>query len=194
LKQPERRPTARGIFVIGWTGMRGVIALAAAISLPQTIGNGQPFPQRNVIIFLTFCIIFVTLVVQGLSLPSLIRFLGLAEEKVHSGEEDTARKKMLRAALLELDRLRAEEGEERDKIYDDLGQYYKLRLASIDDSENGRSSSDSSDQQQRYLSLSHQLRKVERSTLIQLRDEDQISENVLRALERELDFLDARAG
>jgi NhaP-type Na+/H+ or K+/H+ antiporter len=174
--------------------MRGVIALAAAISLPQTVGNGQPFPQRNVIIFLTFCIIFVTLVVQGLSLPSLIRFLGLASEQADSTEEGTARKKMLRAALHELDRLRAEQRGERDKVYDDLGQYYKMRLSAMAEDENGASSDDSLGQQQRYLTLSHQLRKVERSTLIQMRDREEISDSVLRALERELDFLDARTG
>ena len=59
--------------------MRGVLALAAAISLPQTLDDGSPFPERNVIIFLTFCVILVTLVLQGLTLPMLIRKLGLAQ-------------------------------------------------------------------------------------------------------------------
>ena len=58
--------------------MRGVVALAAAISLPETLKDGSPFPQRNLIIFVTFSVIFVTLVVQGLTLPPLIRRLGLA--------------------------------------------------------------------------------------------------------------------
>ncbi len=67
LHQNESRPGVRQIFVVGWTGMRGVIALAAAMSLPQTIADGSPFPHRDLIVFLTFCVILVTLVFQGLS-------------------------------------------------------------------------------------------------------------------------------
>src|SRR5271170_7105429 len=68
----------REVFVVGWTGMRGVLALAAAISVPEVLASGQPFEERNLIVFLAFCVIFVTLVLQGLTLPALIRALGLA--------------------------------------------------------------------------------------------------------------------
>ena len=78
LRQNEARPPLRQLFITGWTGMRGVIALAAALSLPQQLADGRPFPQRNLIIFLTFSVILVTLVLQGLTLPTLIRALGLA--------------------------------------------------------------------------------------------------------------------
>ena len=78
---------AKGVFVLGWTGMRGVISLAAAIAVPQMLANGEPLTQRNVIIFLTFAVILVTLVLQGLTLPSLIRFLGLAGVSVPNQEE-----------------------------------------------------------------------------------------------------------
>src|SRR5207245_2773820 len=79
--QREKTPTARRLFVVGWTGMRGVVALAAAISLPAD------FPQRNIILFLTFCVIFVTLVLQGLTLPALIRRLGVAGQPLEKCEE-----------------------------------------------------------------------------------------------------------
>ncbi len=69
LHQKERRPSNRGVFVLGWTGMRGVVSLAAALSLPVLLADGSPFPQRNLIVFLTFCVIFVTLVLQGVTLP-----------------------------------------------------------------------------------------------------------------------------
>jgi monovalent cation/hydrogen antiporter len=78
LHQEEAMPNPRAIFVVGWTGMRGVVALAAVIGLPQFLDDGTPFPGRNLMIFVTFCVIFVTLVLQGLTLPPLIRFLGLA--------------------------------------------------------------------------------------------------------------------
>ena len=68
LQQHESSPSASGIFIVGWTGMRGVVALAAAISLPVALADGRPFPQRDVIVFLTFCVIFVTLVLQEPSL------------------------------------------------------------------------------------------------------------------------------
>jgi NhaP-type Na+/H+ or K+/H+ antiporter len=74
----EEPPGGKQIFIVAWTGMRGVLALAAAISLPTVLQNGAPFPQRNVIIFLTFCVIFATLVLQGLTLPAVIRKLGLS--------------------------------------------------------------------------------------------------------------------
>jgi Na+/H+ antiporter len=87
LKRPAERPPANETFIIGWTGMRGVIALAAAMSLPQVLDNGDAFPQRDVLIFLTFCVILATLVAQGLTLPFLIRKAGLvtAQEESHSG-------------------------------------------------------------------------------------------------------------
>ncbi len=101
--QTEAMPGPRQLFIAGWTGMRGVVALAAAISLPKFLADGSPFPQRNVIIFLTFCVIFVTLVVQGLSLPFFIRKLGLASAEVENPEEERARYAMIDAALAYLE-------------------------------------------------------------------------------------------
>lgn len=88
IKRPEPRVPARELVIVGWTGMRGVIALAAAMSLPETLDNGAGFPQRDVLIFLTFFVILVTLVVQGLSLPFMIRKLGLtASAAANTAEE-----------------------------------------------------------------------------------------------------------
>ena len=106
LRQNEERPGVRQIFVVGWTGMRGVIALAAAMSLPQTIADGSPFPHRDLIVFLTFSVILVTLVFQGLTLPLLIRILGLAEPPGPSCEEREARRLVLEAALTQLEEIR----------------------------------------------------------------------------------------
>jgi monovalent cation/hydrogen antiporter len=103
LHQKDQRPSNREIFVVGWTGMRGVIALAAALSLPEFLADGSPFPQRNLIIFLTFCVILVTLVLQGLSLPPLIKALGLAGAQGPDCEEETARRIILEAALNHLE-------------------------------------------------------------------------------------------
>src|SRR5262249_10261555 len=100
LHQREPMPPARQIFVACWTGMRGVISLAPAIALPQTFHDGTPFSQRSMIIFLAFSAILVTLVLQGLTLPPLIRALGLAGASAsHSAEEEEARRTILTAAL-----------------------------------------------------------------------------------------------
>ena len=103
LHQRDQKPTARSIFVVGWTGMRGVISLAAAVALPQVLASGAPFQQRNMIIFLAFSVILVTLVLQGLTLPPLIRALGLAGSGTSGAEEKEARRAMAEAALLHIE-------------------------------------------------------------------------------------------
>ena len=77
---PTPYPPLRNVFVVGWTGMRGVVSLAAALALPLTTADGEPFPGRDLIQFLTFGVIFATLVGQGLTLPFVIRGLGVSSE------------------------------------------------------------------------------------------------------------------
>jgi NhaP-type Na+/H+ or K+/H+ antiporter len=79
-------PQPAAVFIIGWGGMRGVLSLAA-VSLPYTLPDGRLFPQRSMIIYLAFCLIFTTLVLQGLTMPTLIRVLGLAGEASLYAEE-----------------------------------------------------------------------------------------------------------
>src|SRR5262249_29447095 len=93
------RPQSNQVFVLGWTGMRGVVALAAADSLPLTLNDGTPFPQRSMILFLTFSLILVTVVVQGLSLPWMIKLLRLQTQDTGYCEEGQARHLMLQAAM-----------------------------------------------------------------------------------------------
>jgi CPA1 family monovalent cation:H+ antiporter len=83
----DSRPGFRMPFIFGWAGMRGVVSLAAALSIPA-ISNGQPFPQRNLILFITFMVILLTLVIQGLSLPWLIRVMKLTDRTRKMPEEE----------------------------------------------------------------------------------------------------------
>jgi CPA1 family monovalent cation:H+ antiporter len=190
LKQHEDYPPAGGIFVVGWTGMRGVVALAAAISLPVMISNGMPFPQRNMILFLTFCVIFVTLVLQGLTLPAVIRRLGVREQGDAQYEEIEARRIMIEAALRKL-------GESPDRtkhamkaVYDDVARHYRLRQGALERARGaGRVFSEQHDIAER---IERDLRNAERAAAVQLRDEDRISDEVLQKLLRELDLQDAR--
>lgn len=98
------KPTNPVLTVVSWAGMRGVISLAVALSLPQTTDTGQPFPGRDLIVFITFTVILVTLVGEGLTLPFIIRRLGVEVVAGHVEDEELrARSRMARAALRELD-------------------------------------------------------------------------------------------
>src|SRR5436305_3387941 len=85
--------------------MRGVVSLAASLALPLTLQNGAPFPGRDLILFLTFCVILATLVLQGLSLPFLIRWLGIEDDRAIEKEERVARLKANQAALARLNEI-----------------------------------------------------------------------------------------
>jgi len=191
LGQNEKRPGVRQIFVVGWTGMRGVIALAAALSLPQTIADGSPFPHRDLIVFLTFCVILVTLVFQGLTLPTLIRMLGLAEAPGPSCEEREARRLVLEAALARLQEVRQSDPSGLPDVYDDLAQHYERRLADL--SGNGKPQDQAHPGHYfQYVDLSRTLLDVERKAALRLRDERRITDEVLREIEHELDLSEAR--
>lgn len=191
LRHPkEEKITGPETFVIGWTGMRGVIALAAAVSVPEVI-NGVEFRQRNLIVFLTFSVILVTLVLQGLTLPSVIRALGLAGEEGMEPEERYARELSIREAIAYLEKERRENDDSYEHAYNDLIDRYEHRLADVSEGEEDPGVS--------KAEIYHCLRRaalgaaqVERRTVIWLRDEAKISDDVLRKIERELDFEETR--
>ena len=190
LHQSVRPPTPRAILVLGWAGMRGVIALAAAIALPQTLADGSPFPQRNLIIFLAFSVILVTLVGQGLTLPWLVRILRVFDPPGPNLEEEAARREVLQAALAHLEDSRKKAETEFDAIYEDLAGHYRQRLAALtgkEDTETGISPL-----HQKHLSrLSRDLLRIERQTAVRLRNEGQINDATLRQLEYEFDLREA---
>jgi monovalent cation/hydrogen antiporter len=195
LHQNEPMPGSRPLFVLGWTGMRGVISLAAAIALPQTFEDGTPFVQRNMIIFLAFSVILVTLVLQGLTLPPLIRGLRLAGGALQHPEEKQARRAILQAALNYLNQAREQAEPEFVEVYDDLSGHYRSRLATLqEEEENSQTPADGIDPKlyNRHLELSRKLLAVERQTAIRLRYERRISDEFLRELERELDLSESR--
>jgi CPA1 family monovalent cation:H+ antiporter len=188
LHQRESLPPARQIFIVGWTGMRGVISLAAAIALPQTLANGAPFEQRHMIIFLAFSVILATLVLQGLTLPPLIRALGLAGAPIRNTEEEEARRVILEAALSHLEKARENDRTGFAKVFDDLELHYRDRLAILTEEEADIKSA----RYRRFVELSRELLQVERRTAIRLRNEGHINDELLRQFERELDLAEAR--
>jgi CPA1 family monovalent cation:H+ antiporter len=186
LQQNEPRPPLRNIFVAGWTGMRGVVSLAAALALPATLANGSPFPRRNLIVFLTFCVIFVTLVFQGLTLPPLIRALKLAGAAGPNCEELEARQIVARAAITHLEESRQRAEGDFGEVYDDLLHHYNERLKSLMNC--AEEEEPQGGDHQRHERLSLEVLRVERETAIRLRDEGRIHDEILRKIEHELDL------
>jgi monovalent cation/hydrogen antiporter len=188
-KVEVEEPEPRRVFVIGWGGMRGVLSLAVAVSLPYALPDGRMFPQRSMIIYLAFCLIVATLVVQGLTLPWLIRRLGLSETGRMNSEEQEARRVLLREALVHLDRKRSKD-RNQSAMFGELIASYQQRLDAMP-----------AEREERVQGLVDQVRRsdailavlqVEREALIRLRDEGQIDDEVLRTLQRELDLEESR--
>jgi CPA1 family monovalent cation:H+ antiporter len=188
--QTEAKPPARSIFIVGWTGMRGVVALAAASSLPYTLANGQPFAQRNMIVFLTFCVILVTLVLQGLSLPMVVRLLKLNEAPPDGCDEGEARRILIRRAMEHLQTCRAGEDEYLHHAYDDLIHQYEHRLESIVDCGPGVPAMDMHARSMHTIML--ETVQAERAQLIELRDQGRVDETIYRTIERELDLTESK--
>ncbi|MGC2402711.1 MAG: cation:proton antiporter, partial [Acidobacteriaceae bacterium] len=186
--QTEGPPEPRQVFVIGWTGMRGVVSLAAALALPTLLRDGSPFPHRGLIICLTFCVILVTLVLQGLTLPPLIRLLGLGSAQGPDCEELEARRIAAQAALDQLESAKLRDREEAAETYDDLANHYRHRLANLKVDPNPKDVT----ALERHRTLFLEGVAVERATAIRLRDEGRIGDTVLRRIERELDLEESR--
>lgn len=192
-KQIYEKPRSNQIFVVGWTGMRGVVALAAANSLPLTLSDGSPFPQRSFIIFLTFSLILITLVLQGLSLPWLVRVLGLSTQNPQFCEEGEARRLVLQAAIDFLgERRKSAEGESEIHLYSDLLHQYEHKVADITDcGPDGNTPT----KELHGMTMSHLLLETirrEREELNLLRANGRIGDSVHRNLERELDLSESR--
>jgi CPA1 family monovalent cation:H+ antiporter len=134
----------------------------------------------------------VTLVLQGLTLPPLIRALGVAGVSGSHPEEKEARRTILQAALNHLEKSRSEAGLEGAEVYEDLAQHYRLRLATLADEGDGNQDKIGPSFYKRFNDLSRELLRVERQTAVQLRNQRRISDELLRVIEHELDLGEAR--
>jgi Na+/H+ antiporter len=192
MKHEEQPLEARGVFVVGWTGMRGVLALAAAISVPEVLADGKEFEPRNLIVFLAFCVIFVTLVLQGLTLPALIRALGLAGPTGMDPEEREARRIVLKTAIRYLEDGRKGCSPDVEHVYNDLVHRYRHKLALVGE----RGDEGVGDVDIEALSTQRTIAEgalqAERRTLVGLRDKGRIGDDVLRTMERELDLAESQ--
>ncbi|HEU4976191.1 MAG TPA: Na+/H+ antiporter [Baekduia sp.] len=182
---PSLGPGAR--LVAGWAGMRGAVSLAAALAIPGVVAGGDPFPQRDLIIFVVFCIILIGLLVQGLTLPLLIRATGMG-----GGEEDLAAAEALgRAAAAEAALERLDDLDGDPEAARRLRQLYEARL------EHARAPRDERGDEDRahveaFVALREELLRAERDAVMELHARGEISEEAVRLLERDLDLQEAR--
>ena len=185
LRARDPMPSWKGLFLISWTGMRGIVTLAAALALPMTTGTGAPFPFRSEIILISFTVILVTLVLQGLSLPPIIRLLRLEEDHDLEQEQRLAREHAATAALIRLDKMMTENWVAMEHI-ERVRERYLRRLEHLAQSgvDEGGSPDGHVETVQR---LHHEVLTAERLALIGLRNDGTISDEVLHQLEQELD-------
>jgi Na+/H+ antiporter len=190
LRMRDPMPPLSHVFVVGWTGMRGAVALAAALALPLETDAGTPFPERNLIIFLAFSVIVATLFLQGLSLSPLIRRLGLAESDAQDWREAEARLRAAEAALARIDELASEDWVREDTaermraMYDYRRRRFQARYDGGHEEFEERSSA--------YQRFRRELLEAERAMVVDMRRKGVINDDVMRRIERDLDLEDAR--
>jgi CPA1 family monovalent cation:H+ antiporter len=184
-RRADPTPPWRAVTVIGWAGLRGVVSLAAALALP----NG--FPGRPLILFFTFTVILVTLVGQGLTLPAIIRALGLAPDADKAGAETHARALTAEAALARLDDLEAEWPTHKPLI-DALRAKYEHATSHAEERA-GAEPGAAEQEQLEHTQIRRELIEAERRAAFDLRERGVIDDQLLRRIERDLDLEELRS-
>jgi CPA1 family monovalent cation:H+ antiporter len=186
LRERDPAPTEQELFIMSWCGMRGIVSLAAALALPLALEDGAPFPNRDLIIFLTFVVIAATLVLQGLSLGPLIRVLRVGTDWSEHEEEQHARFALGKAAIAAISELAGREGiapELAERIRAEFAE--KVRIAPP----GGQVFTGGADIAKRLRIAAI---RAERQELIRIWRENRISDDVLHHLEEDLDYQESR--
>lgn len=192
IRTKEVRPTPASVFLVAWSGMRGVVSLAAALSIPLTLSGGHAFPYRNLILFITFCVILVTLVIQGISLPFVLKWLKIEEPESEHGQEQEIR---LRLANIVLDHIEQNYDAEANSIeaFTRLRDRYK-RMAEI----SARKLEKEDELKKRpdflpkYREMLLELVHARRLELNKMRHNNEFPDELIRKKEEELDLEEAR--
>jgi monovalent cation/hydrogen antiporter len=190
--QRARRVGARWRLVMAWSGMRGAVSLAVALALPLTTDAGGGFPKRDLIVFLTFAVIFFTLIVQGLSLPALIRRLGVNDGGAADADEEVrARLVATKAAIEQIDALAGEEWTRDETVERMLAlyEYRKRRLAARAGKIEDEGYEDRSLAYQQMVQL---VLGAQREALLRMRSDGELSNQVMNRILRELDLEESR--
>ncbi len=192
IRTTEPNPGWKAVFITGWTGMRGVVSLAAALALPIMMDNGQPFPQRNLILFITFVVIMFTLLFQGLTLPYIVKKFNLPTSNNEEAEEQTARVKLAGSAIIHIEENFAF-GVVHDDVLNQVKNKYELKINHLNRKVRTEENiKDSSELFHQLHNMQKELLKVERAAILEMHKQGSVSEEVLRRLEYELDLEESR--
>jgi monovalent cation/hydrogen antiporter len=181
----------KSALIVSWSGMRGAVSLAAALALPLTTDAGTPFPDRELVIFLTFSVILGTLLLQGLTLPALIRALRLRDDEMESKEEAKARIYAAEAALARLEEL-VDEDWVREDTADRLRAMFNFRRERFRSRFDPETDGDIEDRSLSYQRLLRELLDAEREAVLNLQRDGRIDDEVMRRVIRDLDLEEAR--
>jgi Na+/H+ antiporter len=179
-------------FLLGWSGMRGAVSLAAALAIPLQTDAGTPFPDRDLIIFLAYAVILATVVGQGLTLGRLIEVAGVYDDEETTAEQEArARIAAANAALERLDELRDQDWV-RDESEERLRAAYDFRIRRFESRLDGDDDGDIEQGSQAYQHLRRKVLDAERAEIIRQRNRGDITDDIMRRIERDLDLEDAR--
>lgn len=183
----------RNLVIFGWAGMRGVVSMAAALALPLTLADGSPFPNRSLIIYLAFCVILSTLVGLGLTLPWIIRKMGIVPHSI-AAEEYEVRTQVVSETITHIE-------ENLSLVQDELlhnikskyeVKYNRLQKTELPSNYFGKGQTLGGNIFNEFTQLQIDLINIERKTIDSLHRQGKASEEILRKIERELDLEETR--
>ncbi len=190
IRRNEPMPPWRNVAIVGWSGMRGVVSLAAALSLPETMNDNSAMPGRDLVIYLAFCVILGTLVFQGLSLGWVIEKLKVGADTEGPAEEKLARKEMSQAAISFLERL-SHHDVFPAVILNEVSAEYSQRLADLQCQDKPDLAEDLTLTTENRRRVRLEALAAQRDRIQQLRDDGTIGDDVMHKIERRLDYYEA---
>lgn len=193
IRQKEPRPSWQTVLLVAWSGMRGVVSLASALAIPLTMSNGQAFPHRNLILFITFVVILITLVLQGLSLKPIIRFLNIeVNNEAEKKQELDLRIQLAETVITYLDINYGELIENHDTYKRVKERYERMIEITRRKLENDEAMEEDDDFLPQYRQMLIELVQVRRLALKRFRYAKQFNDELIREREWELDLEEAR--
>lgn len=193
IRERETRPNWQTVFIVAWSGMRGVVSLASGLAVPLTLTDGSVFPHRNLILFITFVVILFTLVLQGLSLPAMLRWLKIEDDGENIQEQEAAIR--LRLATVSLDHMQSSYRDEVGAIdaFNRLKDRYERMIENANNKLlNSEKETAKADFLPKYRNMLVEIVAVKREELQKLKREKIYSDEILKAREWELDLEEAR--
>jgi len=185
---PDR---TRSVVLIGWTGMRGALSLAAALAIPLTVDGGGAFPERDLVIFLVYAVILVTLLGQGLALPRLIRWAGVGDGDKIARQEAKARRRAAEIAIARIDEL-IDEDWVRPETARRMRSLYEFRVRRFDAQLDREDDGEIEEGSLAFQRLRKEVLDAERMEIVRLRDAGEIDDDTMHRIEHDLDLEDVR--